>query len=67
MGIQVNLDQPQACRWNGPSIKEIAGANADLQMVAARYPNYIPFAATAIERTIEALQPFEYDRVYGAF
>jgi glyoxylase-like metal-dependent hydrolase (beta-lactamase superfamily II) len=31
------------------------------------YPNYIPLAASAIERIIQAVEPFEYDRVYGAF
>src|SRR5262245_5407954 len=31
------------------------------------YPNYIPLPASAIKRIIEAVEPFEYDRVYGAF
>jgi glyoxylase-like metal-dependent hydrolase (beta-lactamase superfamily II) len=31
------------------------------------YPNYIPLAAKAIERIVQAVEPFEYDRVYGAF
>jgi hypothetical protein len=31
------------------------------------YPNYIPLPASAIERIVKAVQPFEYDRVYGAF
>jgi hypothetical protein len=31
------------------------------------YPNYIPLSATAIERIVNAVAPFEYDRVYGAF
>jgi glyoxylase-like metal-dependent hydrolase (beta-lactamase superfamily II) len=31
------------------------------------YPNYIPLPASAIERVIRAVEPFEYDRVYGAF
>ncbi len=31
------------------------------------YPNYIPLPASAIERIVEAVEPFEYDRVYGAF
>jgi glyoxylase-like metal-dependent hydrolase (beta-lactamase superfamily II) len=31
------------------------------------YPNYIPLAASAIERIVKAVEPFEYDRVYGAF
>jgi hypothetical protein len=31
------------------------------------YPNYIPLPAAAIERIVKAVEPFEYDRVYGAF
>jgi glyoxylase-like metal-dependent hydrolase (beta-lactamase superfamily II)/DNA-directed RNA polymerase subunit RPC12/RpoP len=31
------------------------------------YPNYIPLPAPAIERIVKAVEPFEYDRVYGAF
>jgi hypothetical protein len=31
------------------------------------YPNYIPLPASALERIVNAVEPFEYDRVYGAF
>ncbi len=31
------------------------------------YPNYIPLPASAIKRLVSAVEPFEYDRVYGAF
>ncbi len=31
------------------------------------YPNYIPLPALAIERIAKAVEPFEYERVYGAF
>jgi hypothetical protein len=31
------------------------------------YPNYIPLGASAIDRIVKAVEPFEYDRVYGAF
>jgi hypothetical protein len=31
------------------------------------YPNYIPLAASAVERIVKAVEPFEYDRMYGAF
>jgi len=31
------------------------------------YPSYIPLSASAIERIVNAVEPFEYDRVYGAF
>ena len=30
-------------------------------------PNYIPLSASAIERIVQAVEPFQYDRVYGAF
>jgi hypothetical protein len=46
-----------------------------LQVVADRkhvnfmwsYPNHVPLPASAIERIVQAVEPFEYDRVYGAF
>jgi hypothetical protein len=31
------------------------------------YPNYIPLSASVIEQIVQAVEPFEYDRVYGAF
>ena len=31
------------------------------------YPNYIPLPASAIERIVKAVEPFSFDRVYGAF
>jgi hypothetical protein len=31
------------------------------------YPNYIPLPTSAIRRIVKAVEPFEYDRVYGAF
>jgi glyoxylase-like metal-dependent hydrolase (beta-lactamase superfamily II) len=31
------------------------------------YPNYIPLPASAIERIMTAVEPLEFDRVYGAF
>jgi glyoxylase-like metal-dependent hydrolase (beta-lactamase superfamily II) len=31
------------------------------------YPNFVPLSASAIERIVKAVEPFEYDRVYGAF
>jgi hypothetical protein len=31
------------------------------------YPNYIRLPASAVERIVNAVEPFEYDRVYGAF
>jgi glyoxylase-like metal-dependent hydrolase (beta-lactamase superfamily II) len=31
------------------------------------YPNHIPLSASAVERIVKAVEPFEFDRVYGAF
>jgi hypothetical protein len=31
------------------------------------YPNYIPLAAPAVERIVQAVEPFAFDRIYGAF
>lgn len=31
------------------------------------YPNYIPLSAPVVERIVRAVEPFEYDRIYGAF
>jgi hypothetical protein len=31
------------------------------------YPNYVPLPASVVERIVRAVEPFEYDRVYGAF
>ena len=31
------------------------------------YPNYVPLHASAMERIVKAVEPFPYDRVYGAF
>ena len=31
------------------------------------YPNLIPLSASAVERLTKAVEPFKYDRVYGAF
>ena len=31
------------------------------------YPNYIPLPAPAIDRIVDAVEPFSFDRIYGAF
>ena len=31
------------------------------------YPNYIPLSAPAVQRIVQAVEPFRYERVYGAF
>jgi hypothetical protein len=31
------------------------------------YPNFIPLNATSVRRIVSAVEPFEFDRIYGAF
>jgi glyoxylase-like metal-dependent hydrolase (beta-lactamase superfamily II) len=31
------------------------------------YPNYVPLSASMVKRIAQSVEPFEYDRVYGAF
>ena len=31
------------------------------------YPNYIPLSAASVERIVQAVEPFRFDRIYGAF
>jgi hypothetical protein len=31
------------------------------------YPNYVPLSAAAVDHIVRAVEPFDYDRVYGAF
>jgi hypothetical protein len=54
-GVLLSGDQPQVCR--------------DRRWVSFMYsyPNLIPLPARAIRRIAAALEPLEYDRLYGAF
>jgi hypothetical protein len=31
------------------------------------YPNYIPLKASTVERIVNAVEPFDFERIYGAF
>ena len=31
------------------------------------FPNYVPLPASEIDRIVTALEPFEFDRIYGAW
>jgi glyoxylase-like metal-dependent hydrolase (beta-lactamase superfamily II) len=62
--------------WQGGAGRQGALLTGDiLQVVADRkhvsfmysYPNHIPLSASAVERIVKAVEPFEYERVYGAF
>jgi len=48
---------------------DIIQAVADRKHVSFMYsyPNYVPLSAAAVERIVKAVEPFEYDRIYGAF
>ena len=48
---------------------DIIQAVADRKHVSFMYsyPNYIPLSAAAVQRIVDAVEPFAYDRVYGAF
>jgi hypothetical protein len=54
-GILFAGDQPQVC--------------ADTRWVSFMYsyPNWIPFNARTVESITRTLEPFEYERIYGAF
>ncbi|MFL5328050.1 MAG: MBL fold metallo-hydrolase [Gemmataceae bacterium] len=54
-GVLLSGDQPQVCQ--------------DRHWVSFMYsyPNMIPLPASAIRRIAEALKPFQFERLYGAF
>jgi len=69
-------DGGTALHWAGGAGGRGALLTGDIiQVVADRknvsfmysYPNYIPLPTSAIERIVQAVEPFAYDRVYGAF
>jgi hypothetical protein len=31
------------------------------------YPNYVPLSAAEVDRIVAAVDPFEFDRMYGAW
>jgi hypothetical protein len=62
--------------WAGGAGEKGALLTGDiLQVVADRkhvsfmysYPNYIPLPASAVARIVAAVEPFPFDRIYGAF
>ena len=60
---------------DGSSGKGVVLSGDIIQVVADRkhvsfmysFPNHIPLSANAIERIGSAVEPFQYDRIYGAF
>jgi hypothetical protein len=54
-GVLLSGDQPQVCldtRWVS---------------FMYSYPNYIPLGPRAIEQIVARLEPYQFDRIYGAF
>jgi hypothetical protein len=71
-----HFDGGTVLHWAGGAGGKGALLSGDIiQVVADRkhvsfmysYPNYIPLPAPAIERIMWAVEPFAYERVYGAF
>lgn len=71
-----HFDGGAVLHWPGGAAGKGALLTGDIiQVVADRkhvsfmysYPNHIPLSAVQVERIVQAVEPFEYDRVYGAF
>jgi hypothetical protein len=71
-----HFDGFQVMHWrDGAEGRGVLFAGDQPQVVSDRrwvsfmysYPNYIPLNKPAIERIVKALEPYEYDRIYGAF
>lgn len=58
------------CEGRGALLSgDIIQVVADRQHVSFMYsyPNFIPLGAAAVRRIVQAVAPFAYDRIYGAF
>lgn len=71
-----HFDGGTILHWQGSADGKGALLTGDIiQVVADRkhvsfmrsYPNYVPLSAAMVKRIVQAVEPFEYDRVYGAF
>src|SRR5262249_49241143 len=71
-----HFDGGTVLHWAGGAGGRGALLTGDILQVAAdrkhvsfmySYPNYVPLPAPAVERIVQAVEPFAYDRVYGAF
>lgn len=71
-----HFDGGTVLHWQEGANKKGALLTGDIiQVVADRkhvsfmysFPNYVPLSAASVERIVRAVEPFRYDRVYGAF
>lgn len=71
-----HFDGGTVLHWSGGADGRGALLSGDIiQVVADRkhvsfmwsYPNYVPLGAAAVERIVAAVEPFAFDRIYGAF
>jgi hypothetical protein len=71
-----HFDGGTVLHWAGGAEKRGVLLSGDILQVTAdrkhvsfmySYPNYIPLGATAVRRVVAAVEPFAYDRIYGAF
>lgn len=71
-----HFDGGTVLHWAGGASGKGALLSGDIiQVVADRrhvsfmysFPNHIPLSASAVQRIVGAVEPFQYDRIYGAF
>ena len=71
-----HFDGGSVLHWpNGADGKGVILSGDILQVVQDRrwvsfmysYPNLIPLPASTVRRIVEAVEPFEFDRIYGAW
>jgi hypothetical protein len=71
-----HFDGGTVLHWPGGASGKGALLSGDIIQVVAdgkhasfmySYPNYIPLPASAIQRIMRAVEPFRFERVYGAF
>ena len=54
-GVLLSGDQPQVCM------------DTNWVSFMYSYPNYIPLGAQAVKQIVNRLEPYQFDRIYGAF
>jgi glyoxylase-like metal-dependent hydrolase (beta-lactamase superfamily II) len=66
-----HFEGAQVLHWNTGSLftGDVIQVAPDRRWVSfmRSYPNYIPLPASAVRRIIDAIEPFDFDRLYGAW